>query len=249
MSAAAAAMLAQNPQIVDSGMKGLKWVGILLILSIGGYFGYKAIKEARKRNTENEAGRSDSTPESIAQVLHEELDAWFTDEEKIIRIGAQISDLTAVKKAYQKLYNKSLDEELAKALTTDELERFKRNATEARTGNDPQTGDRYAPKGSRTPQYNAKIAGQLKEALKYDCTFCFADLNKLLEISTRIYDYDGSQGVAYQFAWQTRNIDPKKPKGLSLKDEINRVFYSWQGGQKDEFWRNVERNRNLKEQP
>jgi hypothetical protein len=249
MSVATAAMLAQNPQVVQGGMKGLKWVGILLILSIGGYFGYKAIKEARKRSAENEAGKSDSTPESVAQTLYSELNAWFTDEEKIIRIANQISDLTAVKKAYQKLYNKSLDEDLAKALNTDELERFKRNATESKTGNDPQTGNRYAPKDSRTPKYNAKIAYELKQALKYDCTLCTIDRDKLLVISTRIYDFDGREGVAYQFAWQTRNIDPKKPKGLNLRDEINNAFYSWQSTERDEFWRNVERNRNLKEQP
>ena len=244
----AAALIASNPATVQKGFNVGKWLLLAILAGLGVYFTKKWYDNTQKKNTELEAGKSDNTPESIAQILYAELvQAWNTDEEKVIRIGNQINDLPAVKNAYQKLYKRSLDDDLAKALNTNELERFKRNTTEAKAGTNKATGERYAPKGSRTPQYNAKISAELVKALKYDCTFCVAWAEDLVEISTRIYDFDGPNGVAYQFAWQTRNMDKSKPKGLDLRTEINDKI--WKDNLEAEFWRNIERNRNLKEQP
>ena len=219
-----------NKPLIYGGLFG---GAILLILLV--YLIIKKAAEAKKIEESNKNASKDTRSSgSIAQQIKAALSDFDTDENYIIELGGRVCDLEKLRLEYKTLYKSDLITDLSKSLNSSEIERFKKNVA-LNKGNclTDKNGNTVIDPTVRTPEYCKKIAQQLRIALGAGGYFDDADENRLVELSTQIYDFEC---VSKEY-----NILYKQ----DLKKLIDDAFDpTWEQALRDKFYSNIEENRN-----
>jgi hypothetical protein len=114
-----------------------KIAGSVVVIGAGFLIGRHFYLKAQRTAANGRAADSAASPAALAKELYSALHAWSesvlplwmqdSDEDSILAISQRITDLPKVSSEYKRLYNRELLDDISSALSTDELQAFRRN--------------------------------------------------------------------------------------------------------------------------
>lgn len=145
MTSAIAQAVATKTTVSSSGsaamqpkqMRLWKIAGAVVVLGGGVLVARHFYLKAQRTAANGRATGSADAPAALAKELYSALHAWSesvlplwmqdSDEDSILAISQRITDLPKVSGEYKRLYNRELLDDISSALSTDELQAFRRN--------------------------------------------------------------------------------------------------------------------------